>query len=382
MLFTWTAGAITTVIALLMAPASDQPKLANGSPARAQVTGQWVLSRTDREAIGIVTQAVACPGRLYLLALVKNTIYQTDLKQPALGIALGPDVLGTVAKNPGELVNFFADCRGNRLSVVVNPFRKDASSIVTFDLETQRIVRTFELPPEFSPSVTNSPQYDEATRRVFLGGIWPSTRNGWLIKPIESALTDSSFGLVLSIDNGRASRFLPGTEKGCRSWIAHCLDSLFAQSQQDEWVFSHGLGAQLSVIRLGKVIRSLDMRSPMFRYVPGDSVPRKAPREAGLTWAYRNSEIRGLFVVDGQIVGVHAHHTTEQAKAGGWIDFTAYVNVFTREGSRVHADLLLSGLPIGASSNAVWVASYRPERNDQAREIVVQRVAPRPAPAP
>jgi hypothetical protein len=207
-------------------------------------------------------------------------------------------------------------------------------------------------------------------------------RNGWLTKPVESALTDASFGAALSMENGRAGKLLPGTAKGCRSWIAHCLDSLLAHSQPDEWVFAHGLDTQLSVFRSGKVIRSLDMRSPMFRFVPGDSVPRNARRELGLAWAYRNSEIRRLFVVGGQIVAVHAHHSTEQAEAGGWVDFTAYLNVFNQKGDRVHSDLRLSGLPIGASADVVWVASYRPARNDEATEIVLQRVAPRPVAAP
>ena len=98
-----------------------------------------------------------------------------------------------------------------------------------------------------------------------------------------------------------------------------------------------------------------------------------------MAWAYRNSEIRGVFEVEGHIVAAHAHHSTEQAKAGGWIGFTAYLNVFTPKGERVHADLRLADLPIGASPDGVWVVSYRPDRNDQAREIVLQRVSPRPS---
>ena len=146
--------------------------------------------------------------------------------------------------------------------------------------------------------------------------------------------------------------------------------------------FAHGLDTRLSVIRSGTVIRSLDMRSPMFKYAAGDSVRRNSPREQGVAWAYRNSQIQRLFVIDRDIVAAHAHHATEQAGAGGWIDFTAYLNVFNQKGDRVYSDLRLSGLPIGASADAIWVAAYRPARTDQAREIVVQRVAPRPAPAP
>lgn len=374
--FTRTAGATAAV--LMWLSVAGHAGSSQGSASLAQVSQQWTLSRPDGSGVGIITQTAACPGRLYLLALSRTTIYQTDLKQAALEIALGPDVLGTVAKNTGELVNIFVDCRANLMSVVVNPFRNDASSsIVTFDLGTRRIVRTFELPAEFSPSVTTAPHYDETTRRVFLGGIWPSTRNGWLTQPVESAFADATFGLVLSIDTGRASKLLSGTEKGCRAWIGHCLESLFAQSQPDEWIFAHGLGTHLSVFRSGRVIRSLDMRSPMFRYVPGDSVPRPAPREQGMAWGYRNSRIQRVFVIDGQIVGVHAHHSTEQAKAGGWVDFSAYLNVFNQKGERVQSDLRLSGLPIGASTDGVWVASYRPERNDQARELLLQRVLPR-----
>lgn len=378
---TWAAG-IVSALAFLMSAVSGQPGLSRVSRAQAHVTGEWVLSRADREPVGIVTQAVACPDRLYLMAPAKNTIYRIDLSRPALGVALGPEALGTVAKNPGELVNLFADCQANLLSVVVDPLKLGVSSFVaTFDLGSRLVVRTFDLPSEFSPSFpAGSAHFDAATRRVFLSGIWPLTRNSWLSRPVSLALTDATFGLILSLENGRASKFLAGTEKGCRSWVGRCFDSFFARIQPDEWVFAHGLGTQLSVIRSGQKIRTLDMRSPMFRYVGGDAVPRNTSRAEGMAWGYRNSEIRKLFVVDGHIVAVHAHHSTEQAKAGGWIDFTAYLNVFTQEGDRLHSDLRLSGLPIGASSDAVWVASYRPERNNDATQIVVQRVLPRPAP--
>jgi hypothetical protein len=380
-LFTWTAGVITTVVALLAAPASNQPKPANGLPLEAQVTGQWVLSRSDREPIGILTHAVACPARVYLLALVRKTIYTVDLKQPSLGIALGPEALGTVAKNPGEIMNMFVDCRTGQLSVVVNLFNKNRSKfIATFDPGSRHVIRTFELPPEFSPGINGIPQLDAVNRRVLLPGIWPAARNGWLAKPVGQALTDTAFGLILSLDNGQASKLLMrGVDAGCRAWVGHCLESFFAQNQPDEWVFAHGLSTQLSVIRSGKTVSTLDMRSPMFKFVPGDSVARPAPREQGVAWAYRNSEIRGLFIIDRDIVVAHAHHRTEHAKAGGWVDFTAYLNVFNQKGDRVHSDLRLSGLPIGAASDAVWVASYRPERNDQARELVLQKVSPRPS---
>lgn len=378
-MFTWTAGAIIAVIALVTAPASDQIKVANGPPVEAQVSAQWVLSRADRKAVGIVTRAAACPDRVYLFAVARNTIYSVDLKQPALRIALGPEVLGTIAKNPGELVNMFVDCRTGQLSVVANLLNKDRSKfIATFDPVTRQVIRTFELPSEFAPGVSASPLYDAVNRRVFLPGIWPSTRNGWLTKPVESALTDATFGLMLSLDNGRAGKLLlPGSDAGCRAWVGHCLESFFAQNQPDEWVFAHGLGTQLSVIRPGKTVTTLDMRSPMFRVVAADSVPRPAPREQGMAWAYRNSQIRGVYLIDQYIVAAHAHHSTEKATAGGWVDFTAYLNVFNQKGDRVYSDLRLSGLPIGASSDAVWVASYRPARNDQATEMVLQKVLPR-----
>lgn len=380
-MFTWTAGVITTVIALLTAPASNQPKLVNGSPVEAQVTRQWVLARADREAIGILTHAVACSDRVYVLAIARNTIYTVDLKQPSLRIALGPEVIGTIAKNPGELVNMFVDCRTGQLSVVVNPLYEDRSRfIATFDPGSRQVIRTFELPTEFSPGVHGTPQFDAVNRRVLLPGIWPSTKNGWQVRPVGQAFTDTAFGLILSLDNGRTSKLLmSGVDAGCRAWVGHCLESFFAQNQPDEWVFAHGLSTQLSVIRSGKTVRTLEMRSPMFRFVAGDSVSRRAPREQSMAWASRNSEIRSVFVIDGTIVAAHAHHSTEHAKAGGWIDFTAYLNVFNQQGDRVHSDLRLSGMPIGASSDAVWVASYRPERNDQARELVLQKVSPRPS---
>lgn len=379
-MLTSTAGAIIAVIALLTAPASDQPKLANGSPVEARVAGQWVLTRADRTPVGIVSRAAACPDRVYLLALVKNTIYSVDLKQPALEIALGPEVLGTVARNPGELVNMFVDCRTGQLSIVVFAFNKQRSKfIATFDPGSRRIIRTFELPPEFSPGINGIPEFDAVNRRVLLPGIWPATPNGWLTKPVGQALSEAAFGLMLSLDDGQTSKLLlSGVDAGCRAWVGHCLESFFARNPPDEWVFAHGLGTQLSVSRSGKTVRTLDMRSPMFKFVAGDSVPRPAPRERGMAWAYRNSEIRGLFEVEGHIVAAHAHHSTELAKAGGWIGFTSYLNVFTRKGDRVHADLRLADLPIGASPDGVWVVSYRPDRNDQAREIVLQKVLPRP----
>lgn len=380
-MFTWTAGAIIAVIALLTAPASDQPRPASGSTVEARVAGQWVLTRADRSPVGIVTHAAACPDRVYLLALVKNTIYAVDLKQPALEIALGPEVLGTVAKNPGELVNMFVDCQTGQLSVVVFAFDKQRSKfITTFDSGSRQIIRTFELPPEFSPGISGIPQLDTVNRRVLLPGIWPPVRNAWLTKPVGQALTDTAFGLNLALDNGQTSKLLAaGVDAGCRAWVGHCLESFMAQNQPGELVFAHGLSTQLSVIRSGKIVRTLEMRSPMFRFAAGDSVPRPAPREQGRAWAYRNSEIRGLYVIDRDIVAAHSHNTMETATASGWVDFTAYLNVFNQKGDRVHSDLRLSGLPIGASSDAVWVASYRPARNDLATELVLQKVSPRPS---
>jgi hypothetical protein len=373
--------AVTAVITLLISTSPGQLKPAGTLPAEAHVSAQWVLTRADREPIGILTHAVACPDRVYLLSLVRNTIYTSDLKQPSLGIALGPDALGMVAKNPGEVVNMFVDCRTGQLSVVVHSFNKGRSKFVaTFDPESRQVIRTFELPPEFSPGFHGTPQFDAVNRRVLLPGIWPSVQNAWLTKPVGQALTDTAFGLILSLDNGQTSKLLArGIDAGCRAWVGHCLQSFFAPNQPDEWVFAHGLSTQLSVIRSGKTENTLDMRSPMFKFVPGDSVARPAPREQGVAWAYRNSEIQGLFVIDRDIVVAHAHNSTEHAKAGGWVDFTAYLNVFNQKGDRVHSDLRLSDLPIGASSDAVWVASYRPERNDQARELVLQKVSPRPS---
>ncbi len=381
MTFTWTVCAVTAVVAALFSAVSAQSGFTKNLPAQAHVTGQWVVSRSDRGAVGIIAKAVACPDRLYLLSPSKITIYRFDLKLPALEVALGPDTLGTVAKSSGELYNLFVDCRANLLSVVGNRLGPNAHSFVaTFDLGSRQVVRTFELPPEFSPSSAGAVHYDASMRRAFLPGVWPLKQGSWMAQPVSLALTDVTFGLILPLVTGQASKFLAGTEKGCRSGIGRCLNSFFAQSQPDEWVFAHGLGTQLYAIRSGQTIRTFDMRSPMFRYVPADSVPRNVPREEGVAWAYRNSAIQTLDMVDGHIVAAHTHHSTEKAKAGGWIDFTAYLNVFTRQGDRVHSDLRLSGLPIAASPDAVWVVSYRPERNNDATEIVLQRVSPRPAP--
>ena len=155
------------------------------------MTGQWVLSRADREAIGILTHAVACPDRLYLLALARITIYTVDLKQPSLGIALGPEALGTVAKNPGEMMNMFVDCRTGQPSVVVNLFNKARSKfIATFDPGSRQVIRTFELPPEFSPGINGTPQFDAVNRRVLLPGIWPVGAK-WLA---DEARGESAYG--------------------------------------------------------------------------------------------------------------------------------------------------------------------------------------------
>lgn len=182
--------------------------------ATALVSEKWPLRRADRREIGILSQATACGERVFLLALTRKTIYLADLKRGELGIALGPEVLGnlSVLGKRADLLAMFVDCESDVVSIVV------PTKVVSFALKTGQPLRTYDLPPEFAPT-RGVASYDRTNRRVFLTGLWPPTPLAWLKKPAESMFSDTTFGLMLSLDNGSVSRFLPRAEEGCRSYV-------------------------------------------------------------------------------------------------------------------------------------------------------------------
>ena len=338
----------------------------------AQASERWSLRRADRGGIGILSHATACGERVYLLALTIKTIYLADLKRGELEIALGPEVLGDASllgKRP-YVLSMFVDCEADVVSVVV------PTKVVSFALKTGQPLRTYELPPEFAPTMGLA-NYDRTNRRVFLTGLWPPTPNAWLKKPVESLFSDTAFGLMLSLDNGSVNRFLPRAEEGCRTFAGDCLGSSFAYAG-DAWVFGHRVSTTLAVVRSGKIVRNIDIRSPKFLYKEGDTLGRGAPRDQTILWGQRNSIIRDVFVVGGQIVAVHSHHSPVGPKpAGSWIQFDVFANVFTPDGQPVQTDLRLPDLPVGADDKGVWVVSYPPPgRNNEATSVVLHQIVP------
>lgn len=354
--------------------------LAQSHPAgrdAAQASEKWSLRRADAAEIGILSHATACGERVYLLALTKKTIYFADLKRGELEIALGPEVLGNanlLGKRP-YVLSMFVDCEADVVSVVVPP------KVVSFALKTGQPLRTYELPPEFAPT-KGMASYDRTNRRAFLTGLWPLTPNAWLKKPTGSMFSDTAFGLMLSLDNGSMNRLLPRAEEGCRSFVGDCLDSSFAYAG-DAWIFGHKVSTTVSVVRSGRIVRKIDMRSPKFLYKEGDTLVRGTPRDQMILWGQRNSTIRDLFVIGGQIVAVHSHHVPADSKpASTWVQFNVFANVFTLDGQPVHTDLTLPDLPVGADDKGVWVVSYPPPgRNNEATSVVLHRIAP-PAGSP
>jgi predicted small integral membrane protein len=345
-----------------------------GNSATALVSEQWPLRRADGGQIGILTHATTCGDRVFLLALTRKTIYLADLKRRELTIALGPDVLGNVSVfgARADLLSMFVDCEADALSVVV------PTKLVSFALKTGQPLRTYEFPQEFAPTKGLS-SYDRTSRRAFLTGLWTATPAAWVKKPVESMFSDTAFGLMLSMDNGSMNRFLPRAEEGCRSFVGDCLDSSFAYAG-DAWVFGHKVSTTLAFVRAGKIVRTFDVRSPKFLYNPGDALIRGAQRDEVILWGQRNSTIRDIFVVGGQIVAVHSHHVPVGPKPmGTWVQFDVFANIFTVDGKPVQTDLRLPDLPVGADDKGVWVVSYPPPgRNNESTSVVLHRIVPRP----
>lgn len=160
-----------------------------------------------------------------------------------------------------------------------------------------------------------------------------------------------------------------------------CLTSTFAFAV-DTWVFGHAVSTRLAVVRSGKIVRSIDIRSPAFLYESGDALVRGAPRDQVILWGQRNSTIRDVFVVGSQIVAVHSHSVPVGPKPEGtWAQFDVFANVFTLDGQRVQTDLRLPDLPAGADDKGVWVVSYPPPgRNNDATNVMLHRILPKVGP--
>lgn len=234
------------------------------------------------------------------------------------------------------------------------------TDISVFQTDTGRFVRRFSRPPGFS-NRGETVIVDRAGLALQTSGVWPSNMAGnWLARGTDRVHEGSRFGLALDLSLGVAKPLFNPVAPGCGSPSATCWESAFDRigGAQGGWVFAQRQSPVVAVVSpQGAVVRTIRVESVHFRR-DGRTVDASAPLENQLAWNETNSEIARVFVVGDRLAVVHVISTTRGWRPGTWIQWAAYLNLYTLDGTIVESDIPLPGLPVGRDDEELFVVDY------------------------
>lgn len=348
-----TLAAIAFVSACQRGPAAAGPRDATTpTPASraARIVASWRLPVTAPEAPQLVSAMARCGDEFFLVDRRLAIVYQTKFDGSGRRIGRQGDGEGAFREPTGIAV----DCAASTIYVV------DTTGISLFRTDSGAFIRRFPRPRGFANRGA-SVLIDPATHTLEASGVWPRDINGdWMGRDAASVHEGAHFGLSLDVASGNATPLFNPVALACGNFSYTCWESTFDRIDDPSarWVFAQAQSGIVALISAqGQVVRRIRVGSAQFR-ADGHSVSPSAPLAEQLAWGERNSRIERVFGVGQRLAIVHSIQTTRNWKVGEAIQFAAYLNIYTVEGTPVECDISLPGLPVGRDAQYLYVVDY------------------------
>ena len=288
----------------------------------------------------LIKQVVTCGDTAFLLSTPRlGTVYIADLLK---GHITGS--IGKAGRGPNELTDaasIAADCSRKLLYVV-----QITRGVSVFSLTDGKYLRTYAAPETFQPSSRSSARLLQDGSRLYVSGLWPKQKLGYLKKPKDQMYQDVRFGWSLSLKDDRGEPFVVPIESGCVADQSTCLNVAMDRFADGAWVVGQPGASKVGIYGpSANLTNVIEVSSPKYLHTgPPLTWTDRLDRE--MAWNRVNSVVHGLYAFGDTIAVVHARFADDW-KRGQAPQFKVFMNLVSRDGRKLRSDVPLPGLPVG-----------------------------------
>lgn len=336
-----------------------------GRPAELRatpVTGSYELRSPLGDAIGTLLSAVRCGDVLYL-AGHEGGIHRLDLRTTEV---MHPF---TAIESPIETLT--ADCDRSLVWAITPVSGGIGLRAIALDIGTGKQARAVDIAAACFPA---SAMIDND--ELIVGGeCFERAPTGRVAPSAESYYKGKRIGVRVKLTSGEVVPGLAPFETQCDA-AGSCVGGSIAKL--DSWLLaSLPASARIGVYtNAGELQRTIPITSPGFKR--DAALPATTLSAERVLWMAKNSVVRRIFVVSGNVVVVHytakvPSGWTPASTARPQVD--ARANVFTPDGKALLQDFPLADMPIGSDGESVFVVDYGENGRQGSHErVVVQRI--------
>jgi hypothetical protein len=331
-----------------------QPAYVQDSRSRpARVTGTWEIRGTEWQGIGAISSVARCGNEVFLADR------QSRVRRLQLDNRKHLDDIGT-SDDGGKLGRpwiLAVDCVGHVLYVVDSGIK----AVLSYRLPSGTFHQRIALPRTFV--IGRSAEYVDPGL-LYIGGLWHPQEQGpnWSFNKLDFKrfFETLRFGIRLDLKSGdMVPAFEPYEDE--RISASSCIDVNLVRVRAPgsiAWAVAHAGSEHVGLYDAkGKLVRTNDVRSPMFQRTGVPAGPFTPAREY-ILWKRENTEIDRIFGFGRLIATSHLQTNVDPDWNFGPINCRVRMNLQSLDGTGLISDIPLPEKPVGQDAQHIYVIDY------------------------